>query len=129
MRWVGYPARSTTSAAASYSAPPVTPGRAAARAASSDSMTTSRSAATSSVTSPATNVRVMSAQQPLCSSRGHRSITIGRSAGSGPEPGSWPPSPDHADTTMMSGGAGAPAAAHAARIVARTVSAVSTSPA
>ena len=40
---------------------------------------------------PPTNVRVMSAQQPLSSSRGQRSISIGRSAGSGPEPGSCPP--------------------------------------
>src|SRR5215216_4916204 len=65
----------------------------------------SRSAATSGVTSPApTNVRVMSAQQPLASSRGQTSISIGRRAGSGPEPGSWPP-PANSDTTMMSGGA------------------------
>ena len=37
--------------------------------------------------SPTTNVRVMSAQQPDSSSRGQRSITIGRPAGNGPEPG------------------------------------------
>ncbi len=69
----------------------------------------------------------MSAQQPLCSSRGHRSTTTGRSAGSGPRPGSCPP-PDRADTTMMSVGAGAPAAAHADRMADRTASAVNGSP-
>ena len=31
------------------------------------------------------------------SSRGHRSIVIGRSAGSGPEPGSWPPPDQRGD--------------------------------
>ena len=43
---------------------------------------------TSSLGSPTTNVRVMSAQQPLASSQGQRSIVIGRAAGSGPLPGS-----------------------------------------
>jgi hypothetical protein len=102
------------------------PGRTAERAASSASRARWASAATSCDTSPQTNVRVMSAQQPLSSSRGQRSTVIGRSAGSGPEPGSCPP-PDSAETTMMSGGAGAPAAAHAVRMPERTVSAVSAS--
>src|SRR3954470_214018 len=75
----------------------------------------SRSRATSSDTSPFTNVRVMSAQQVLASSRGHRSISIGRSAGSGPEPGSWPP-PDQSEGTMMCGGGGGPACATGGRV-------------
>jgi hypothetical protein len=96
-------------------------------AGASASRTASRASATAAVTSPATNVRAMSAQQPLSSSRGHTSTWIGRSEGSGPDPGSCPP-PDRIDVTMMSGGAGAPAAAHAARISPRTRSAVSGSP-
>ena len=58
----------------------------------------------------------MSAQQPLASSRGHRSIVIGRSAGSGPEPGSWPPPDSSGDDHDVRAAPGAPAAAHAARI-------------
>ncbi|HEX2506790.1 MAG TPA: hypothetical protein VHK23_00610, partial [Miltoncostaeaceae bacterium] len=63
-------------------------------------------------------MRVMSAQQPLASSRGQRSISMGRRAGRGPLPGSWPP-PDQALVTRMSGGAGAPPRAQPSRTAAR----------
>ena len=64
---------------------------------------------------------------PRASSCGHRSMLMGRWAGRGPSPGSCPP-PDQALATMMSGGAGAPSAAQASRIRARTRSAVRGSP-
>ena len=88
-------------------APPPARARVAAR-------TRTSCARTVSGTSPTTNVRVMSAQQPDASSRGQRSITIGRLAGSGPEPGSCP-FPCHTEETMMSGGAGAPCCRQASR--------------
>ena len=69
----------------------------------------------------------MSAQQPDSSSCGHRSIWIGRFAGSGPDPGSCPV-PCQTEATMMSGGAGAPSRRHSSRNPARTASAVSGSP-
>ena len=69
----------------------------------------------------------MSAQQPVSSSRGQRSIWIGRCAGSGPVPASWP-KPCQTPATMTSAGAGAPCAAQASRSAARTVSASSGRP-
>ena len=64
----------------------------------------------------------MSAQQAVTSWRGQMSIWIGRPAGSGPLPGSWP-TPCHTDATITSGGQGAPCSAQASRSVARTSSA------
>ena len=69
---------------------------------------------------------------PPSSPRPRRAATgrpaIGRPAGSGPEPGLVAASPGRTEATMTSGGAGAPPAAHASRIAARTVSAISISP-
>ena len=114
-------------AARRSSSRPVTPGRIASRTSKCASRTSASCGAVASSTSPTTKVRVMSAQQPVSSSRGQRSISIGRLAGSGPEPGSWP-TPCQTEATMTSGGAGAPWAAHASRSAARTCSAVSGTP-
>ena len=88
VRCVRWPAASNRSQHSACSSRPVTPGPAAARALSSASATSASWARTAAGGSPITNVRVMSAQQPEASSCGHRSIWIGRPAGSGP----WPDS-------------------------------------
>ena len=77
---------------------------------------------------PATNVRVMSAEQPEASSRGQMSMMIGTPAGSGPVPASWPVAPAAPAATMMSSAVGAPWSADTSRMRARTASAVSGSP-